>query len=50
MLYFCIKFVKIKFPTMKIVSMAASGVGGLVIVVLFTILLVHRVKKSNEGS
>ena len=30
--------------------MAASGVCGLVLVVLFTILLVHRIKKSNEGS
>jgi len=26
------------------------GVGGLIFVIFFTIILIHRIKKSNEGS
>ena len=29
---------------------AACGVGGLVMIIFFTIMLIHRIKKSNEGS
>jgi hypothetical protein len=30
--------------------MAASGVGGLAMIVFFSVILIHRIKKSNEGS
>ena len=35
---------------MSIITASIAGVGGLVLVVFFALLLVHRIRKSDEGS
>ena len=35
---------------MSIITASLAGVGGLVLVVFFGLLLVHRIRKSDQGS
>jgi hypothetical protein len=35
---------------MSIITASLAGVGGLVLVVFFALILVHRIRKSDQGS